>query len=65
MMMRALTQFDYMGRRLYPGDVFAPDTDSNGHVLALAQLAEEIDDTPPPKIKKQRYKHRALKAEDE
>ena len=64
MMMRALTQFDYVGRRLYAGDVFAPASDNDGHVLTMAQLAVEIDDDDPPK-KRHRYKHRKMQAEDE
>ena len=64
MMMRALRQFDYDRRRLYAGDMFEPASDADGRVLALAQLAEALEDARP-KSKKQRYKHRALKAEDE
>ena len=45
MMMRALKQFDYMGRRFKPGDVFEPASDAT-QGLALAQLAVEIDDEP-------------------
>ena len=64
MMMRALKQFDYMGRRFKPGDVFEPASDAT-QGLALAQLAVEIDDEPPAKKSKKRYQRSDLRAEDD
>ena len=64
MMMRALKTMDYNGRRLKAGDVFEPASAGDGRVLALAQLAEEIENGDKPK-KKQKYKTRELRAEDE
>ena len=65
MMMRALKQFDYMGRRFKPGDVFEPASDAT-QGLALAQLAVEIDDEGrPPKKSKKRYQRADMRAEDD
>ena len=65
MMLRALKMFDYVGRRIYPDDVFEPASDNDAHVLTAARMAEPIDDDGPrPKKKRNTYKHRKMQAED-
>jgi hypothetical protein len=66
-MMRALTQFDYMGlrRRLKAGELFEPCSLGDARTLALAQLAVEVDDDEsPPKKSKKRYQRADMRAED-
>ena len=63
MTMRALKTIEnYVpGRTVKAGELFEPASAADARVLALAQLAEEVE---PPK-KKYHYKHREMRAEDE
>lgn len=64
MTMRALKVIEnYIpGRTVKAGELFEAASANDARVLALAQLAEEVE-IPPPK--KSKYKHRELRAEDE
>lgn len=66
MTLRALTTFDYNGRRYRRGDLLDPASAGDGNVLTLAQLAVAVDDQEPQSrpSKKKRYKTRHLQAED-
>jgi hypothetical protein len=63
MMMRALKVFNYDNRPVAAGAIFEPASTGDANVLALAGLAEYVDDDPPKK--KSKYKHREMRAEDE
>ena len=65
MMMRALKTIEnYIpGRTVKVGESFAAASASDARVLALAELAEYVDDVPPKK--KSKYKTREMRAEDE
>jgi hypothetical protein len=58
MTMRALKVLDYGAHRYQPGDLFEPDTANDARILALAQLAAEVEEeTPPPRKPKKTAKH--------
>jgi hypothetical protein len=64
MMMRALKTIEnYVpGRRVAAGELFEPASAADARVLALAQLAEVVDDEPPRKPR--RYKRSDMQAEE-
>ena len=63
--MRALQKVEnYIpGRTVKVGELFDADSPSVARVLALAGLADYVDDMPPKK--KSKYKTREMRAEDE